>query len=564
MQIVDPHPTDLADVFAQSPEVPEFQRSYSWNTRNVALLVASLLEQAEQAAEEKLFIGQIVAYDGAEKGKPYLGIIDGQQRLTTATIIAAVLRDELDAIESETARKAASTVNARLIWPTDYAGDQADNPYLTLNSYDVDYFLKRVQKRPNKQVTAQAYPSHSLIDAAYKETSKAISKALEAKTSQTSRSSYLIKLAETLGKQVNLIIVRGSDRDGASDLFEVLNDRAVQLTNVDLLKNFLAGRAGSKTAVAQVIKGLQPMFEIGTDREGIVDQFLRHFWISEHSDEKKGLYRVMRAELDAQIKSGKSAADLAHKFGEAAKKYGQLVDAETGHQGADSALRKVQIAQAFSLYPLLLSSLHKYTMPQLSDIADAALVLFTRWAIACRLDSSDLEKVLFTLAFQVTEGTVTPEVVIQRLRESSPTNAAFRTAMEEASIRKPAWRRYVLYCLEQQLRTDQGKEELKIDPSKCQVEHIYPQTPASGHWSKWPHHDEYINRLGNLTLLGQSINASLKNKAFAVKRVRYEEKSEIELTKDIAAEYTTWTRNQVRNRQVSLAALALNTWPLPE
>lgn len=562
MDIVDPHPTTITEVLKQRPRVPEFQRSFSWDSGNVSLFVEALVDQVGRSADDPLFIGQIVAYSGAEGGQPFLGIVDGQQRLTTITVIASVIRDQLKALGTKESLEAAKNVQALLIWPVSISGKHEEDPFLRLNSYDASFFRKRIQSWDIDPDSEVEHDSHKRIDTTYKDVTKLISGLISGKKRKTAKTSALAVLAETLGENLNLIIVRGSSAEGASDLFEVLNDRSVALTNVDLLKNFLAGRATTPAASREVVEELEPVFELGADNESLVNQFLRHYWISQHNDEKRGLYRVMRRALAKRIEGGATPVELARDFGIAARQYQQLVDADTGDEGADAALTNVRAAQAHSLYPLILASFRTFDLGELQPVSKAALVLFTRWAIIGRLDSSDLEDILFDLAFKVSEGQATPEKVVNALKAKCPTDSEFKDSLSNVVIRKPAWRRYVLYCLEERLREEQGKQELKVAAEKCHVEHIYPQTPKKPGWTRWSQHDEYINRLGNLTLLGSSINTALKNSSFTKKKARYKS-SELELTKAVAEDYDKWNTKAVRSRQASLANLGLATWPMP-
>ncbi len=564
MRIESPTPVSWFDVLNKHPVVPEFQRSYSWGTDNVKELIESILSFADGDLNDNLFLGQLLGFaisDDAAVPSKKLGIVDGQQRIATLSIAAAAIRDLL---EKDGAKEEAADVQNRLIWPNKTAATKADHPYVRLNSYDGTFFRDNIQGIPmNLDAKPQMASHSSIIDAARTSLKMIEDWAREPEGEFSTEKIYTLR--QVIERQIQVILVIGDGQDGASDLFEVLNYRSVQLNTLDLLKNFLTGRANSTSDAREIVSSLEPIFAMGADDGVAATDFLRHHWTALHGDLKSQLYRELRAVYSVDIRSGRTANDIAIELGRRAESYKQLVEASTGHTGLDKLLADVRYSQAGGrLYPLLLAGVDPFNNDERCKIARAGMVLFTRWSVIGRKDSSDLEKILFGLAKRVTEGNVTALEVVQEIIASCPSDSQFKEAFKGASISKPAWRRYVLFRLEQQERHDKKKEELKVDPMTCQVEHIYPQNPALA--ERVEDHEFLINRIGNLTLLGKRINNKAKNKVFESKREDHYGESEILLTKDLLNQQKwkkqKWGKAEIVKREEELSELAVKAWPL--
>jgi len=90
------------------------------------------------------------------------------------------------------------------------------------------------------------------------------------------------------------------------------------------------------------------------------------------------------------------------------------------------------------------------------------------------------------------------------------------------------------------------------------LEHIYPQRPAAA--DRFANHDEYVGRIGNLTLLDHRLNQEAQNSVFIDKRDRFYRDSAIFLTQELLAK-EAWTSADIDERQRHLGNLALEIWP---
>lgn len=138
----------------------------------------------------------------------------------------------------------------------------------------------------------------------------------------------------------------------------------------------------------------------------------------------------------------------------------------------------------------------------------------------------------------------------------SPDDAEFRRRFEVAKVTRVSSARYLLEALEDDVRSTMKLEEDDIAcPKRVHVEHIYPKKPA---FTPWPEHDEMLSRLGNLTLLGQSLNKAAKNSDFPTKKRHYD-KSTIQITKQLV-QFPDWSPDRIVVRQKKLADAAIRIW----
>ncbi|MGN6187222.1 MAG: HNH endonuclease family protein [Thermoanaerobaculia bacterium] len=132
----------------------------------------------------------------------------------------------------------------------------------------------------------------------------------------------------------------------------------------------------------------------------------------------------------------------------------------------------------------------------------------------------------------------------------------FEKSFANASITRDAARAYLLRALEAHIV--KSEEITTSTPKKLNVDHIYPQKPPVDR--RWKDHDDWINRVGNLTLLAAGKNKASKNDAFDKNRIVYQS-SVLKLNEAIAAE-TEWGPEQISERQALLAKHAVEVWAI--
>jgi Protein of unknown function (DUF1524) len=147
------------------------------------------------------------------------------------------------------------------------------------------------------------------------------------------------------------------------------------------------------------------------------------------------------------------------------------------------------------------------------------------------------------------------------MKKYVPTDAEFEEAFTSARVSRSWFARYLLRALEKTFKGIPHPEYVANDEvSDINLEHILPVNPGAD-WSVDDDTAQAAQKLlGNMVLLRANENRDIGNKAFD-KKSAICAKSTYDLTKQIA-KYTTWTLNDIRDRQRQMAKLAVKTWPV--
>ena len=559
MSISEPSRETLSRLLADRESrlvIPTYQRSYSWAREQVGDLISDIERFEERTGDtDEYFAGAIVVVAEGKKKR----ILDGQQRLATITILLAAIRDALSPLDEEAAR----LLNQDLI-----ANPRKKHDFkLELGLYDKDFFERYVQAHPPEPMPKKVQrPSHKLIREAATQCRDWVQRQIEG-SSQDEAVRYLERLEDILGSRLVFVQVSADSEEDATDVFEVLNERGIGLSVLDLLRNFLLGRANGPDEQERIARYWTDVFDV-SERPAQVNRFLRHFWISRHGDVKsRGLYREIKAELAVTFEqpgSGRNdPVNFSNDLSSAASLYRDLL---VPPESFDPELRKwlglVSQFDATSIYPVLLASAEKHGEKGCAVLAEALLADFVRWSVIGRRESTDLERRFFDLAKAIWLGQDVATSVAG-LRDASTGDPEFTVEFQDAAITKPAWRKGLLLQLEAHLRALENSV-LEDAPAvdALNVEHVYPQNPQKSVWAELENHAEIVDRLGNLTLVNWKTNSVMQNRDFVdVKKPKFQE-SRILLNGWIA-EQEVWGEDEIAERQSRLAALAAEIWSFP-
>ncbi|MFD4554377.1 DUF262 domain-containing protein [Streptomyces sp. NPDC058469] len=551
------------------------QRQYAWTKKEVDTYWADIQkfrlarESGKESASE-YFIGPIVTItDEHVKSR---SLLDGQQRLTTSTILIAVIRDILWRIGSPEARSTASNIQRDYI--ARKAGRREPIEYfLVLSLFDRDFFRDFIQdwneltgkvrgvEDPKKR------PSHKLIQEAYSNFESKITAELSSYSDEDSRLDWLDSLYECLIKGLVFVEIQTPTSSDANEVFETINSRGKDLSTVDLVRNFLMERSREDLEKQRVNDAWRVLLDKFDKREEI-ERFLRHFWVARHGDVKShSLYATIRGDLTREFDKrphAYTAGAFAAELESASIRYVDLIHCSTGVDEFDSALSEIKALNADALHPLLLAASEKNDYAQLQDLIEACLSYYVRWTVIGRRESTLLEENIFEVAKEFSGG-AGAESILRRVCGWIPDNETFKVDFEEASIPKPSQARYLLEKVEAKLRNTEGVDELEVASStKVHVEQIYPQQPNPE--LRLDEHDSWVHRLGNVTLLNGRKNQTNSNRPFPEKVSIYEESallvsSETQVFRLWDSQKSRWRPEGIIERQADLAKTALTVWP---
>lgn len=555
----------IIDLFNPSRHyvVPRYQRAFSWTEEEVETFWEDIMETKKNEREE-YFLGAIILKEDSQKG--HFQIIDGQQRIILITILFACLRDKY-----YTGGFGVGDLGRASRIQGDYIGRRDDHEgkteyFLEINNQDKKYFrdyIQNYQSSEHKKPDWGLPESNKLIKKAYQMIEENISEQLKG-LGVDEKKAFLAELEHIIGKRFILIEIQVKDEADAHLVFETLNDRGLELSISDLLKNYLYSKAGDKLDLVQQewdnIRGV--IIEFRT-----LNNFLRHYWnSSEDLVREKRLYKAFKKNL----KTNQEVYSFVRNLREEAILYKNLINPTNEFWKNSEIIRMLNNLATIGVktaYPLLLSGYLKLDKKkEFKKLVDMCLKLSFRYGVICGLNPNELERKYSRLAIRLRSGQINLRQINKDLISISPKDEKFVRDFEQKEIKNGRTARYIL----REIINHQSKGKDKIaelcveeDPEKVNLEHIMPQSEEK--WKKYIkeqkiNHKNLINRIGNLTLLKGSKNIIISDGPFDIKRKEYK-KSKIKITKNIA-EYKEWNEENINTRQKELAKIAGEVWKI--
>ena len=378
---------------------------------------------------------------------------------------------------------------------------------------------------------------------------------------------YLIRLVKFIRDSVVVVRLTVPSEANAFRVFETLNDRGLDLSAVDLIKNYLFGIAyDSSEAVLKKIENRwsQLTHELTDVRES---EFLRVYWTS----------RYGRTQLDdifdevrKRVKTSMQAEEMTEDLLEAAEHYTALDSSDDHVWSPYSArtkekIRSLRILGAKQVRPVILAGIKRFSAEEFEKLVWLLEVVAVRWQIIGGGRTGAIEIGCARLAERVWSKEIArASDAREALTSIYTSDADFR----EAFIRKEGLTNqktlYLLGMIEaeerQRRRQSQSKE---LEPSQAlTVEHVLPKNPDEGWKGEVDSDAELVRdcslRLGNTCLLTGTRNREAERFSFEKKKRIYAQSS-LFSTQQIAS-YESWGRRSIEEHQKWLAARAVSIW----
>jgi hypothetical protein len=542
----------LAD---KSLAVPIYQRSYSWTADEIDDFKNDLATAFAQPDPE-YFLGTIVL--SAEGTASRLTIVDGQQRLATATMLLAAIRDEYQ--ERGDATRAAIVQRDFIAKATLASG--ADVPQLRLNSED-DHFFQDLVINPTDPPPSPDRGSHRFIAAAYESLRGFVKAAADNVGAEWDK--RLFAWVDFVHEALLAIVVVVPTESDAFLIFETLNDRGADLTIADLLKNYLFGRAGTQLdQVRDRWVGSLGALEISAENATFV-AFLRHYWSSKHGATRE---RELYKDIKKRVVTDGQAVDFADELQKAARLYAALLNTDhefwaslgTGTKEAVETLLRLDLEQ---IRPLLLAGMQHFTAAEVKKLIRAAVAWGVRGLIVGGIGGGTYERRYCEAAVKIRSGDIkSVDELFAQLSDLIPSDEEFVSSFAVARVPRSTLARYYMYALD---RGKGGQDEPELVPNededKVNLEHVLPRNPSDGEWTEFTDEQkrDFVHRIGNMTLLQKGPNGRIGNKPFADKQPILAA-SALLWTQDAGAR-ANWTPQIVADRQGDMAKLAVTVWP---
>jgi len=536
-------------------KVPMFQRDYSWTKIEVEQLWNDIINTIKEKRNEH-FMGAVVVNNSK---KPEL-LIDGQQRLATISLLMCVIRD---VAKEEKEERLSVLISDKYLGSTNIRTYEPE-PKLILNEINnqvykeniLEYkgleFLRRKARAENLE------KSNKLLINAYIQLYQIIKSYI---SNQENLAESLVEVVECVRDKLVIIMIAVADEANAYLIFETLNDRGLDLSISDLLKNYIFSKADIK------LQEVQKKWEAINRSVGKfeVTKFIRHYWLSKYDViREKELYHAIRD----KFKSQPSVITFVNSLTESAEIYGALEDSQNSFWSLNDINFKSDIAalKLFKVslcYSLLLAAKESLEEDVFSKVLRIMVIISFRYNIVCGFRPTPLEDAYSKTAKYIRkQKPKTAKPIFEQLAEFYPTDKVFAEHFCNITVNTSQLARYILAAINNHYMDN---KELITNPSGSEVnlEHILPQKPSDRWQALLPgvDVDSYIDRLGNMTLLDSIPNRRLGNALFQEKCSQAYAHSKLKITKELL-KYQDWGPKQIDERQKHMAKIACQIWRL--
>jgi hypothetical protein len=367
---------------------------------------------------------------------------------------------------------------------------------------------------------------------------------------------------------VQVIRIDVKDNHNAFLLFETLNDRGLELSEADLLKNYLFAISGERLREVQESWDLMEQ-NLGCER---LIKFMRHHWLSTHGAiGERGLY----SDIKSKMLTSDDAVLYADKLCEASECYAALTSMRHHLWGAfpheeqpivRELIETIEILRHEQIFIVLLAGLEtdRRGFPELLRM----LVMFVfRYTTICNLSPSQLLQPFINAAHEIRKLKRADAAALfaKYIAPLCPEDSQFHSSFSRKIVRSNAQARYILAKINDYL-SPQPSMKTENDPYTTDLEHILPKRYGAA-WEEsrkdFPGGiDKYVYRLGNMTLLAAKLNRDVGNAEFSIKQTVYK-KDCLSITEKVL-DAEKWTAEEIMNRQNWLASLAAKIWRYPE
>ncbi|GGM71367.1 hypothetical protein J2752_002237 [Halarchaeum rubridurum] len=545
-------------------EVPDYQREYSWREEHWSDFWYDIrsLDHGETH-----FLGSIVVIERQTlvNELSVLELVDGQQRMTTIAVLLRALQDVLSTTEEFA--DVAADISPDYLWKSDLDGN--DFPTLSLGKNDDGAFQALLRD-------GRATAHDSRVTEAY----DFFVERLEGMTPE-----QVNELRIHLLGSLSLVVIETDSETSAYRLFESLNDRGLDLSAVDLMKNYLLRYASEHddTDPETVKSEWEAILDNVRGRMNKPARFFRHYLMSMPDPDYDGaisnhtLYDTFTEIVEDQLpESGQSLESFLVDMREQSDRYVELLEGSlTVFSGKSSKRVNDRLAALNAIRP---TQARTFLLRLLREVDDPNVVLDAMWDLEVLLlrrgmagyaTGSEMDR-LFSHVCSTAFETPDPLTDISRaFRNAAPSDAEFRAAFVNNRMPMNDRTKYVLDTLEREIYMSSAGGKEIADRSVVDIEHIAPRASFSAKkyapWRSYLGVDEetfieWRDRIGNLTLLEDSLNLSASDNPFDQKKAHYRE-SDFLMTQALC-EYDQWTIPEVERRTEKLADYAVDLWSL--
>ncbi|GAA9197618.1 DUF262 and DUF1524 domain-containing protein [Helicobacter pylori] len=536
--------------------IPIYQRLYSWEKEQCKQLWDDIIKIGRDDKMSEHFIGSILyVLDGNKhSGNPLL-IIDGQQRLTTITLLLIALRDHLNDEDEFLEKFSPQKIQNDYLINSDEKGDKKFRLILSESDKDTLLYLIDKDRRKPSELSSKIVENFKLFE--------------EWVSKNTDKLETIFKGLEKL---TIVWIALKKEKDDPQLIFESMNSKGIELAQTDLIRNYIVMETEIEKQEGFYNKYWRAMEEEFKQNKKWFDRFIRHY-LTIKTREIPNINKVYVAFKDYRQKEGLGIEDLLKDLQKYCGYFCQIAFKafkKEADKDLNKALGSLVDLERDVIYPLLLELYSDYSDGVLSkDDFRCSIALIESYICrraVCGLGTNSLNKVFpsFTKHIQKDEYFKSLEAHFSYLTEKQrfPNNDEFRNLFITIDFYKFKKREYFFERLE-----NFDREE-RVYTHEYTIEHIMPQT-LTEEWEKdlgenfKEIHDKYLHTIGNLTKTGY--NSEYSNKSFQEKRDMEGgfKDSPLRLNQGLR-DLESFGEEEIKKRANDLADWTLKIWTYPK
>ena len=540
--------------------IPVFQRNYDWDTDNCQQLFSDL--ETIAITHRDHFIGNIVYVSTGTATEQNYNIIDGQQRITSVLLFLKAIHDLTE--ESKIKKQIR---NGYLLSSDDEEEVKVKLKQVESDSYIFEKLILHKEFREDNFTAAEKesniYRNYSFFKERITESPVPLEELYNA-----------VSLLEIID-----VLLTSED---PQEVFESMNSTGKNLTNTDLLRNYLL-MALPRSTQERLYKKYWAKIQknVGTK---MMEQYMVHYLIMKRKSDsinlhqrsskinKNNLYDSYKLYFSQDDKKDNGTEKLLSDMYRYSTVYRRIVNNDKIKTDLDKAIYELiyelnaDQAAIFLLYLLDYQEQHNVLETEMYEAVNACI----SYVFRLKMFKGSVSSQFFALAIQYFDRSDEATSFVDRVWKALtsgqgsyrfPRDREFQNAFETKDMYlefKPPFIRYILYKFER------CKTKEIVDPANATIEHILPRDAK-----RWVSHlmnisdnsyPEFIHKIGNLTLT--KLNAEMSNDTFDKKKEVYKT-SNYYITRALA-EYNDWNSTEIRKRCTNMATEAVSIWSLPD
>lgn len=572
MEIVDQiEPAEIRELLHNPNErlvIPSYQRRYSWGEDQFEDLWKDL-NKIEHEKEDH-FIGTIVfkSNEGsvAQGAVKELDIVDGQQRITTISILICAIRDYLEERNAE--KSETESIEKKLYRLNTY--EKKEEIKLKLGNLDRESYESlvkgNIQNVDNENILEGYNYFKQKLENSFEEREK------------------IKNLYEKIINQLIYVSITAKGHSDAYELFESMNNRGLSLSPVDLMKNYLLMKCSKNDETSEdrienlwgeVIKNID---NIG-DLRNPGNTFFRQYFMSSKKygfDNKITKNKLYEPIFTQTVDESDSLEDFLKDLKEKSNLYNNLMEANIDNFNVsvnseiNRLLKDARVISRTSFTLLLRSFIEMDDSESLKKVIRMSNTLLLRRQV-CDRTTSPHDDIFSHLSQNMFDSEDPIAYMKSYLKEDDrlPSDEQFKEYFANEDFKNNPTTKYILSQIEE---NHFGKGGKKVVESRYQVhiEHILPVRMGKNLRKMWlePYnisdkdHNEFKKKIGNLTLLEEDPNISASNRSFEKKKDYYApEKTDFKMTHELE-NHSKWKPHKIKQRSEKLADIACDIWKI--